>query len=223
MAHRGRAPTSIFDRGGAGGAGGAGPGTPGRQRARPAAQHAGRPARPRRPPGRARRCRSRARAAGAPALRRLKRRGAFARGPGPLFCGRDRARAAPRAFATRGAPLWIGVHDAVRFHHRRRGLLARQGARLGGPRSAPAGPRLQGPPAQARPLPQRRSGHDEPLPARRGLRHRRRRRDRSRPRPLRALHRPPLRPATTTSPPAASTSTSSPRSGAATISARRSR
>ena len=32
-------------------------------------------------------------------------------------------------------------------------------------------------------------GHDEPVPARRGLRHRRRRRDRPRPRPLRALHR----------------------------------
>ena len=45
------------------------------------------------------------------------------------------------------------------------------------------------PPAQARPLPQRRSGDHEPLPARRGLRHRRRRRDRPRSRPLRALHR----------------------------------
>ena len=33
-------------------------------------------------------------------------------------------------------------------------------------------------------------GHDEPLPARRGLRHRRRRRDRPRPRPLRAVHEP---------------------------------
>ena len=32
-------------------------------------------------------------------------------------------------------------------------------------------------------------GHDEPVRARRGLRHRRRRRDRPRPRPLRALHR----------------------------------
>ena len=31
-------------------------------------------------------------------------------------------------------------------------------------------------------------GHDEPVPARRGLRHRRRRGDRPRPRPLRALH-----------------------------------
>ncbi len=52
-----------------------------------------------------------------------------------------------------------------------------------------AGARLQGPAAQARPLSQRRSGHDVALPARRGVRHRRRRRDRPRPRPLRALHR----------------------------------
>ena len=42
---------------------------------------------------------------------------------------------------------------------------------------------------QARSVHQRGSGHDEPVPARRGLRHRRRRRDRPRPRPLRALHR----------------------------------
>ena len=43
--------------------------------------------------------------------------------------------------------------------------------------------------AEVRPLPQRRPGHDEPVPARRGLRHRGRRRDRPRHRPLRALHR----------------------------------
>ena len=43
---------------------------------------------------------------------------------------------------------------------------------------------------EVRPVPQRRSGHDVAVPARRGLRHRRRRRDRPRPRPLRALHRP---------------------------------
>ncbi len=54
-----------------------------------------------------------------------------------------------------------------------------------------AGARLQGPPEQARSLSQCRSGHDEPVSARRGVRHRRRRRDRSRPRPLRALHRAP--------------------------------
>ena len=60
---------------------------------------------------------------------------------------------------------------------------------------ASAGARLHRPPAQARPLSQRRSGHDEPDPARRGVRHRRRRRDRPRPRPLRALHRPQRQPA----------------------------
>ena len=128
-----------------------------------------------------------------------------------------------RACESARPPLWIEAHGAVRFHHRRRGLLARQGPRLRGPRRAAAGARLQGPPAQARPLSQRRSGHDEPLPARRGLRHRRRGRDRPRPRPLRALHRACRRPRPTTSPPAGSISTSSPRSGAATISARPSR
>ncbi len=40
---------------------------------------------------------------------------------------------------------------------------------------------------EVRPLHQRRPGHDEPLPARRGFRHRRRRRDRSRSRALRAV------------------------------------
>ena len=43
--------------------------------------------------------------------------------------------------------------------------------------------------AEVRPVPERRPGHDEPVPARRGVRDRGRRRDRSRPRPLRALHR----------------------------------
>ena len=42
---------------------------------------------------------------------------------------------------------------------------------------------------EARPLHQRGPGHDEPVPARRGVRHRRRRRDGPRPRPLRAVHR----------------------------------
>ncbi len=49
-------------------------------------------------------------------------------------------------------------------------------------------PRLHGHAAEVRPVHQRRPGHDEPVPARRGLRHRRRRRDRPRPGPLRALH-----------------------------------
>ena len=76
---------------------------------------------------------------------------------------------------------------------------------------------------EARPVHQRRPGHDEPVPARRGVRHRRRRRDRPGPRPLRALHRREPDPAAPTSRPAASTPRSSPRSAAATTSAARSR
>ena len=49
-------------------------------------------------------------------------------------------------------------------------------------------------------------GHHVPLPARRGLRHRRRRRDRPRPRPLRALHPHRRHASATTTPPARSTS-----------------
>jgi hypothetical protein len=59
-------------------------------------------------------------------------------------------------------------------------------ASLGG---HPRSPWPQGHDDEARPLHQRRSGHHEPVPARRGVRHRRRRRDRPRPRPLRALRR----------------------------------
>ena len=95
--------------------------------------------------------------------------------------------------AVRG--LKVKSHGAVHIHHRRRGFLTGQRSRVGGARRAAAGARLQGPAAQARPLPQRRSRHDVAVPARRGVRHRRRRRDRSRSRPLRALHR---RPATRT-------------------------
>ena len=81
------------------------------------------------------------------------------------------------------------AHAAVHLHYRRRGLLSRQGHSVGGTRSAPPGPRLHRALAQARSLHQRRSGDDEPVSARRGLRHRRRGGDRPRPRPLRALHR----------------------------------
>ncbi len=55
-----------------------------------------------------------------------------------------------------------------------KGLAA---ASIGAP---PRRPRLQGHAAEARPVHQRRPGHDEPVPARRGLRHRRRHRDRPR-------------------------------------------
>src|ERR1700722_14430706 len=86
-------------------------------------------------------------------------------------------------------------NGAVYLHHRRRGLLSWQGSRFSGFRRASAGARLYRPPAQARPLSQCRSGHDEPDPAWRGVRHRRWRRDRPRPRPLRALHRAERQPA----------------------------
>ena len=61
---------------------------------------------------------------------------------------------------------------------------------------------LQGAGAEVRPVHQRRPRDDEPLPARRGLRHRGRGRDRSRHRPLRALHRREPLPRTRTTPPA---------------------
>ena len=51
------------------------------------------------------------------------------------------------------------------------------------------GARVQGDHAEDGSVPQRRPGHHEPLPARRGVRHRGRPRGRSRPRALRALHR----------------------------------
>ena len=79
-------------------------------------------------------------------------------------------------------------HDQVRVRHRRRGVLLGQGHRVGVAGRDPGVARPQSHPDQARSLPQRRPGHDEPVPARRGVRHRRRRRDRPRPRPLRALH-----------------------------------
>src|SRR5204863_2001344 len=84
---------------------------------------------------------------------------------------------------SRAVPLSLDSHGAVHFHHRRRGLIAWQGPDGGVARGASPGPRLYGPPEEARSLSQRRSRHDEPLPARRSLRHRRRRRDRPRSRP----------------------------------------
>ena len=119
--------------------------------------------------------------------------------------------------------LSASSHGAVYFHHRRRGLVARQRPHGGLPRSAAAGARLPRPHPQVRSLSERRSGHDEPVSARRGLCDRRRCRDRSRPRPLRALHRRRVAPVATMSPRAASIRRSSPRSGAATIWARRCR
>ena len=80
--------------------------------------------------------------------------------------------------------------DQVRLRHRRRRLVARQGHHRRVARSAAEGARPEGRRPEVRPVPQRRPRHDEPVPARRGLRHRGRRRDRPRHRPLRALPRP---------------------------------
>ena len=71
-----------------------------------------------------------------------------------------------------------GVASLARQGHHR--LLARPTAQVPGP---------AGHDAEARPVHQRRPRHDEPVRARRGVRHRRRRRDRPRPRALRAVHR----------------------------------
>ena len=109
------------------------------------------------------------------------------------------------------------------FRHRWSRLLGRQGRHRRLDRSAAQGTRHLGRRAQARSLPERRPRHDEPLPARRVLRHRGRRRDRPRPRPLRALHRRQPRPRRRTSPPARSTRRSSAASAGATSSAARSR
>ena len=67
--------------------------------------------------------------------------------------------------------LWKTT-DQIHLRDRRRGVVARQGPGGGFDRRAARGPRLQGHAAEVRPLHQRRSGHDEPVPARRGLRHR---------------------------------------------------
>ena len=78
--------------------------------------------------------------------------------------------------------------DPLPVRHRWGRLGSRQGDRGGLDRAAAGQPRLPGSAAEVRSLHQRRSRHDEPVPARRGVRHRGRRRDGPRPRPLRALH-----------------------------------
>ncbi len=77
----------------------------------------------------------------------------------------------------------------VRVRDRGRGLVAGQGDHRGVARAAAEVARPEGLAAEVRPLHQRRSGHDEPVPARRGVRHRGRRRDRPRPGALRAVRR----------------------------------
>ena len=85
--------------------------------------------------------------------------------------------------------------DEVHLRDRRCRVVARQGRRLRLDRRAARGARSQGHAREDGPVHKRRPGNDEPVPARRGLRHRRRRRDRPRSRTLRALrvdaHQPP--------------------------------
>ena len=97
------------------------------------------------------------------------------------------------------------AHDQVRVRDRRRRFLSGEGHRRRVSRRDPRIPRHQSHHSQARSLHQRRSRHHEPVPARRGVRHRGRRRDRPRPRPLRALRRRRRWASATTSPPARST------------------
>ena len=78
--------------------------------------------------------------------------------------------------------------DQVRVRHRRGRVIPGQGAGGRLHRLSPGSPRLPRHAPEDGSLHQRRCGDHEPLPARRGLRHRRRRRDRSRPGPLRAVH-----------------------------------
>ena len=111
--------------------------------------------------------------------------------PGPARVGWNPVKQAPvtkHVFVTGGVASSLG-----------KGLTA---SSLGQPSQLARTPRHD---AEARPLPQRRPRDDEPVPARRGLRHRRRRRDRPRHRPLRAVPRPRPRPAAPTSRPGRST------------------
>ena len=103
----------------------------------------------------------------------------------------------PSDHGTRGAlPVAVGrwfiasdgvTDDAIRVRDWRRGVLAGQGHRRREPGRHPRSPGAAGPDGQAGPLHQRGSGHDEPVPAWRGLRHRGRHGNGPRPRPLRAL------------------------------------
>src|SRR5256884_6240996 len=79
--------------------------------------------------------------------------------------------------------------NQVSFRHRGRCLQPRQGTNRIQPRPSAETAQPAGRDAEARPLSQRRPGHHEPLPARRGVRDRRRHRDRPGRRALRALPR----------------------------------
>ena len=100
----------------------------------------------------------------------------------------------------------IPYNDPIRLRHRWRRFLIGERHRCRFAGRDPRGARPQGLDGQARPLHQRRSGHHEPVPARRSVRHRRRHRDRPRPRATTSASCAPPPGATAISPPAASTS-----------------
>ena len=80
-------------------------------------------------------------------------------------------------------------HGKVHLRHRRRRILTGQGHHRSVPGTAAQGPGLLGHQPEVRSLSERRPRHHEPLPARRGVRHRGRHGDRPGSGPLRALHR----------------------------------
>ena len=86
------------------------------------------------------------------------------------------------------------MYGQAHLRDRRRGQLPGQGLDLRVHRPVAGTARFARPPPKIRSVHQRRSGHHEPLPARRGLRARRRRRNRPGPGPLRTLHQCPAQP-----------------------------
>ena len=116
------------------------------------------------------------------------RRGRASLSPQPVAAGRLYGAGRSRLGPTQWLPR-KDAHGQACVHYGRGRLLPRQGHHRGLPRAFAQEPGTPRRDAEVRPLPQRRPRHHEPLPARRGVRHRGRRRDRPRPGALRALRR----------------------------------
>ena len=120
--------------------------------------------------------------------------GPFIHAPRPLFGCRNAAGAGRRHGALGynsyfpHVPFGTIRNDQVCIRHRRRGFFPGQGDCRRLSRCDPRIARPESHSPKARPVHQRRSRHDEPVPARRSVRHRRRRRNRPGSGPLRALH-----------------------------------
>ena len=84
--------------------------------------------------------------------------------------------------------LGIWPCHEIHLRHRRRDQFAGQRADRRVAWHVAGKPRTEGDAREVRPVPERRSRHDESVSARRSVRARRRRGDRPRPRPLRAIH-----------------------------------